>query len=154
VTGVDASEKLDAIRSIGADRVIDFEREDFTRGAERYDLLLDVAGNRPFSELRRALTSDGTYVLIGHDHYGRYGRRWIGSLGRFLKLLVRSPFVKELPGLRGTKDPGDRLRVVKELIEAGLFTPVVDRAFPLAEVPAAIRYLEEGRATGRVVITI
>ena len=154
VTGVDVADKLDLIRSIGADDVIDHEREDFTRMSARYDLILDVAGTRPFSELRRALTPEGTYVLIGHDHYGRDGRRWIGSLGRFAKLLVRSPFVKQLPGLRGAKDPGDRLKVVKELAETGAFTPVVDRTFPLDEVPAAIRYLQEGRAIGRVVITV
>lgn len=154
VTGVDVADKLDLIRSIGADDVIDHEREDFTRMSARYDLILDVAGTRPFSELRRALTPEGTYVLIGHDHYGRDGRRWIGSLGRFAKLLVRSPFVKQLPGLRGAKDPGDRLKVVKELAETGAFTPVVDRTFPLDEVPAAIRYLQEGRAVGRVVITV
>ena len=154
VTGVDVADKLDLIRSIGADDVIDHEREDFTRMSARYDLILDVAGTRPFSELRRALTPEGTYVLIGHDHYGRDGRRWIGSLGRFAKLLVRSPFVKQLPGLRGAKDPGDRLKVVKELAETGAFTPVVDRTFPLPEVPAAIRYLQEGRAVGRVVITV
>lgn len=154
VTGVDVADKLDLIRSIGADDVIDHEREDFTRMSARYDLILDVAGTRPFSELRRALTPEGTYVLIGHDHYGRDGRRWIGSLGRFAKLLVRSPFVKQLPGLRGAKDPGDRLQVLKELAETGAFTPVVDRTFPLDEVPAAIRYLQEGRAVGRVVITV
>ena len=154
VTGVDAAEKLDTIRSIGADHVLDFAREDFTRGAARYDVILDIAGNRPFSEVRRALTPDGTYVLIGHDHYGRYGRHWIGSLGRFLVLLVRSPFVRQLPGLRGAKDPGDRLKVVKELIDAVKLTPVLDRTFPLAEVPAAIRYLEGENAIGRVVITI
>ena len=154
VTGVDAADKLDLVRSIGADHVVDFERDDFTRGTVRYDLVLDIAGTRPFAELRRALTRDGTYVLIGHEHFGRDGRRWVGSLGRFAKLMVRSPFEKQLPGLRGAKDPGDRLRVVKSLIDEGTLTPVVDRSFPLAEVPAAVRALELGRARGRIVITI
>jgi NADPH:quinone reductase-like Zn-dependent oxidoreductase len=154
VTGVDAKDKLDLVRELGATEVIDHMAEDFTTSGERYDLILDVAGTRPYSELRRALTPGGTYVLIGHDHYGRFGRRWIGSLGRFLLLLVRSPFDRHLSGLRGAKDPGDRLAVVKELIDAGRFAPVVDRSFPLAEVPAAIRYLETGAARGRIVITI
>ena len=154
VTGVDAQDKLDLVRELGASEVIDHMAEDFTASGERYDLILDVPGTRPYSEIRRALTPAGTYVLIGHDHYGRFGRRWIGSLGRFLILLVRSPVDRRLPGLRGAKDPGDRLLVVKELIDAGRFTPVVDRSFPLEEVPAAIHYLESGAARGRIVITI
>jgi NADPH:quinone reductase-like Zn-dependent oxidoreductase len=154
VTAVDVPEKLDMLRSIGADRVIDAAREDFTRGVEGYDLVLDIPGNHPFSEIRRVLTPSGTYVLIGHDAYGRLGRRWIGSLGRFLRLLVLSLFVKQLPGLRGAKDPGDRLRVLRELLEEGKVSPVIDRTFPLAEVPAAIRHLAEGRVRGKVVITI
>jgi NADPH:quinone reductase-like Zn-dependent oxidoreductase len=154
VTGVDGLEKLDMISSIGADQVIDYTREDFTLSGERYDLILDIAGNHRFTDVRRVLSPEGTYVLIGHDQYGRSGRRWIGSLGRFLPLLVMSPFVKQLPGLRGAKDPGDRLRVVKELIEAGSVRPVIDRTFPLGDVPAALRYLEEGRVQGKVVITI
>jgi NADPH:quinone reductase-like Zn-dependent oxidoreductase len=154
VTAVDTADKLELLGSIGADDVIDYERSDYTRSGERYELILDIPGNRRFSEIRRALTPDGTYVLIGHDAFGRFGRRWIGSLGRFVKLLVVSPFVKQLPGLRGAHDPGDRLRVARELIESGAVVPVVDRTFPLEEVAAAIRYLEEGRAQGRVVITV
>ena len=154
VTAVDASEKLDVLRSIGADHVVDHTREDFTRGGERYDLILDIPGNHPFTAIRRALTPEGTYVLIGHDAYGRFGRRWIGSMGRFAKLLVVSPFVRQLPGLRGAKDPGDRLRVLRELLEARKVTPVIDRTFALSEVPAAVRYLEEGRVKGKIVITI
>ena len=154
VTGVDVPDKLDLIRELGASGVIDHTSEDFTGTGERYDLILDIASTRPYSEIRRALTPDGTYVMIGHDHFGAVGRRWIGSLGRFLKLLVRSPFDRRLSGLRGAKDPGDRLAVVKELIDAGRFAPVLDRTFPLAEVPAAIRYLETGAARGRIVITI
>jgi NADPH:quinone reductase-like Zn-dependent oxidoreductase len=153
VTGVDAPGKLGTVRSIGADRVIDHTSEDFTRTDAPYDLILDIASTRSFSKIRRALTPDGTYVMIGHDHYGRFGRRWIGSLGRFVVLLVRSPFDRRLPGLRGASDPGDRLRVVSQLIDDGRFAPVVDRAFPLEEVPAAIRYLEEGTAVGRIAIT-
>jgi NADPH:quinone reductase-like Zn-dependent oxidoreductase len=154
VTGVDAPEKLDMLRSIGADRVVDYTQEDFTESGERYDVVLDIAGTRPWSESKRALTPDGTYVLIGHDQYGRSGHRWFGSLGRFAKLMVISPFVSHLHPFRGAKDPGDRLIVLKELIEARKITPVIDRTFPLSEVPEAIRYLESGQTRGKIVITV
>ena len=154
VTGVDAAAKLDMLRSIGADRVVDYSREDFTRRGERYDVILDIAGNHPWPEVRRALPPEGTYVLIGHDQYGATGHRWFGSLGRFAKLMLMSPFVRQLHPFRGAKDPGDRLVVLKELIEAGKVTPVIDRTFPLSEVPEAIRYLESGKAVGKVVITL
>ena len=154
VTGVDAAGKLDMVRSIGADRTIDYAREDFTRSAERYDVILDIAGNHTWPEVRRALTPQGTYVLIGHDQYGASGHRWFGSLGRFAKLLVIAPFVSQLHPFRGAKDPGDRLVLMKELIEAGKVTPVVDRIFPLSGVPEAVRYLESGQALGKLVVTI
>jgi NADPH:quinone reductase-like Zn-dependent oxidoreductase len=154
VTGVDAPEKLDMLRSIGADEVLDYTTEDFTQRDERYDFILDIAGNHPWSEAKRALTPDGTYVLSGFDQYGASGHRWFGSLGRFAKLIAISPFVSALHPFRGTKDPGDRLVVLKDLIEAGKITPVIDRTFPLSEVPEAIRYLETGKARGKLVITV
>jgi NADPH:quinone reductase-like Zn-dependent oxidoreductase len=154
VTGVDAPGKLEMLRSIGADRVIDYTQEDFTRSGERYDLVVDMAGNHPWSAFRGALTPEGTYVLIGYDQYGSSGHRWFGSLGRFFKLMVMSPFVSYLHPFRGAKDPGDRLVVLKELIEARKITPVIDRTFPLNEVPEAIRYLESGQARGKIVITV
>jgi NADPH:quinone reductase-like Zn-dependent oxidoreductase len=154
VTAVDSSGKLDKLSSIGADRVVDYAQEDFTRSGERYDLVLDIAGNHPWSDLRRALTPEGTYVLIGHDQYGGSGHRWFGSLGRFFKLMVISPFVSHLHPFRGAKDPGDRLAVLKELIEARKVRPVIDRVFPLREAPEAIRFLESGQVQGKVVITV
>jgi NADPH:quinone reductase-like Zn-dependent oxidoreductase len=154
VAGVDAAPKLAAVRGLGADRVLDHATQDFTRTGDRYDLILDIAGGHGFSDLRRALEPDGTYVLIGHDHYGTVGRRWIGSLGRFARLLVLSPFVRQLPGLRGAKDSGDRLRFAKALIDDGRLAPVVARTFPLSEVPDAIRHLEGGGAVGRIVISV
>ena len=154
VTGVDAAAKLDMLRSIGADRVVDYSKEDFTRRGERYDVILDIAGNHPWPDIRRVITPEGTYVLIGHDQYGAAGHRWFGSLGRFAKLMLMSPFVSQLHPFRGAKDPGDRLVVLTELIEAGKITPVVDRTFPLAQVPEAIRFLESGKAIGKVVITL
>jgi NADPH:quinone reductase-like Zn-dependent oxidoreductase len=154
VIGVDAPTKLEVVRSIGADRVLDYTEEDFTRTGERYDVILDIAGNHPWPDIRRSITPEGTFVLVGHDHYGASGHRWFGSLGRFGKLLVMSPFVGQLHPFRGAKDPGDRLAVMKELIEAGKITPIVDRTFPLSQVPEAMRYLESGRAVGKLVITI
>jgi NADPH:quinone reductase-like Zn-dependent oxidoreductase len=154
VTGVDAPAKLDMLRSIGADEVLDYTKEDFTRRGERYDFVLDIAGNHPWSEAKRALTPEGTYVLSGFDQYGASGHRWFGSLGRFAKLMVIAPFVSALHPFRGAKDPGDRLVVLKELIEVGKITPVVDKTFPLSEVPEAMRFLESGQAQGKIVITL
>ena len=154
VTGVDAAGKLETVRSIGADRVPDHAREDFTRIGERYDAIIDIVGNHPWPVVRCAITPEGTYVLVGHDHYGGSGHRWFGSLGRFAKLMVISPFVRQLHPFRGAKDPGDRLVVVKELIEVGKITPVIDRTFPLQDVPEAMRYLESGQARGKVIITV
>jgi NADPH:quinone reductase-like Zn-dependent oxidoreductase len=154
VTGVDAGGKLDMVRSIGADRVLDYAQQDFTRSGERYDVILDIAGNHPWPDIRRAIALDGTYVLIGHDQYGATGHRWFGSLGRFAKLMVMAPFFNQLHPFRGVKDPGDRLVVLKELIEAGKVAPIIDKTFPLSQVPEAIRYLESGKAAGKVVITV
>ena len=156
VTGVDSAAKLDMVHSIGADHVIDYTQEDFTQSGERYDLILDIPGNHSISELRRALTPEGTYVLIGHDRFGASGGRLLGSgIPRFLKLLVLSPFVSQDMGLRlpkGTKK--EHLVALKELLEAGKVTPVVDRTYPLSEVAEAIRYLEAGHALGKIVITV
>ena len=155
VTGVDSTSKLDMLRSIGADHVIDYTQEDFTQGSERYDLILDIPGNHSFSKCRRALTPEGTYVLIGHDQFGETGHRLLGSLPRFLKLVVMSPFARQLPKANFSMPvKKDSMVVLKELIEAGKLKPVIDRTFPLSEVPNAIRYMQEGHSRGKVVITI
>ena len=122
---------------------------------ERYDLIFDVPGNHSFAACRRALAPGGKYVLIGHDAFGAGGRRWLGSLPRFLGLMARTPFSSELPPL-GLSTPSKRetMGALCELIEAGRLTPVVGRTFPLGEAAEAIRYLESGRALGRVVITV
>lgn len=155
VTGVDETRKLDLVRSLGADRVIDHTEADFTRGDERYDLVLDVPGNHSFKECRRALAPGGSYVLIGHDGYGSAAGRWLGSVPRVLKLVAMAPFVRELPtpGFSMPKKQ-DSLAVLKELIEAGSLKPVVDRTYPLDQVPEAMRYLQQGHARGKVVITV
>jgi NADPH:quinone reductase-like Zn-dependent oxidoreductase len=155
VTAVDSGPKLDMLRSIGADRVIDYTEEDFTRRSERYDLIVDIPGNHPFSECRHALNPRGRYVLIGHDQFGDVGRRWLGSLPRFARLIVMTPFVRQLPKVSFSLPPkNESLGVLKELLEAGKLRAVVDRTYPLSEVPDAIRYLESGQAQGKVVITI
>jgi NADPH:quinone reductase-like Zn-dependent oxidoreductase len=154
VTAVDATGKLEMLRSIGADQVLDYTKEDFTRRDERYDVVLDIAGNHPWRECRRAFARDGTYVLSGFDQYGRSGHRWFGSLGRFARLMVIAPFIPQFHPFRGAKDPGDRLVVLKELIDAGRLTPFIDRTFPLSQVPEAIRYLETGKARGKIVVTV
>jgi NADPH:quinone reductase-like Zn-dependent oxidoreductase len=149
VTGVASTPKLDAVRSLGTDHVIDYTREDFTRGGPRYDLILDLGGNRSLSRLRRALTPHGTLVLVG----GEGGDRWIG-IGRSLQALVMSPFVgHNLRPLSSKPNQAD-LQSLKELIEAGKVTPVIDKQYSLSEVPKAIWYLHERRARGKLVISV
>ncbi len=155
VTGVDSARKLDLVRSLGADQVMDYTQEDFTQSGKRYHLILDIPGNHSFSECKRALTPKGTYVLIGHDHFGKQGDRFLGGLPRGLKQIAMSPFVSQLPDLSfSMPSKRDSMAVLKEFLEAGKITPVVDRTYPLSEVPEAIRYLEEGQARGKVVITV
>lgn len=155
VTGVDSTRKLEMVSSLGADHVIDYTREDFTRSGERYDLIFDIPGNHPFSDCRRALTPEGTYVLIGHDRFGQGAGRWLGSIPRVLKLVVLSPFVSGLPTPNfSMPDKRDSMAVLKEFLESGKLMPVIDRTYPLAEAPEALRYLEEGHAKGKVVITV
>jgi NADPH:quinone reductase-like Zn-dependent oxidoreductase len=150
VTGVCSRGKVDAVRAVGADHVVDYTREDYTRSGQRYDLILDMAGNRRWSDLRRALTARGTLVPVG----GEGGGRWIGALGRSLGALALSPFVSQrVRMVLGSAKAAD-LQVLKELVEADKVTPVLDRTYPLSQAPDAIRYLEGGRARGKVVITV
>ncbi|MGH3714136.1 MAG: NAD(P)-dependent alcohol dehydrogenase [Micromonosporaceae bacterium] len=150
VTGVCSTTKLDLVRSIGADHVIDYTREEIGDGDRRYDVILDTAGNRPLSQLRRALTPRGTLVIVG----GEEGGRWLGGIQRSLSAAMLSPFVRHtLRGLMPDEGSAD-LRVLGEYADAGTLTPVVDRTYPLSETAKAIRYLEEGHARGKVVITV
>jgi len=155
VTGVDHGAKLDLIRSLGADRVVDYAREDFTRGAERYDLIVDIPGNHPFTACRRVLTADGAYVLIGHDAYGRVGRRWLGSLPTFGALAARSAWTRQLRRAGPSKlSKRVAMEELREHLEAGRLTPVVARAYDLADTAQALRHLAEGAPVGRVVVTV
>ena len=149
VTGLCSTAKMDLVRSIGADHLIDYTKEEFADGVRRYDVILDTAGNRSLRHLRRGLAPDGTLVIIG----GR-GGRWVGGTDRNLRAMMLSPFIKQTlhaPFFKGSKEA---LQSVKELIEAGEVIPVIDRTYPLQEVPAAIRYIEAGRARGKVLITM
>jgi NADPH:quinone reductase-like Zn-dependent oxidoreductase len=150
VTGVSSTSKTELVRSIGADHAIDYTREDFADGRNRYDVILDIAGNRSLSHLRRALAPEGTLVIVG----GEGGGRWLGGIDRQLRAHVLSPFVRQKLGTWISTQREEDLETLRELIEAGKVTPVVDRTFPLSEVPAAIRYLREGRAHGKVVVTV
>ena len=151
VTGVSSPAKVDLVRSLGADAVLDYTKDELAGEGRRYDLILDMGGNRSLSELRRALTPKGTLVLVG----GEGGGRWIGgAMGRSLRALVLSPFVSHnLRMVVATTKAAD-LQILTELIEANKVTPVIDRTYPLSEVPDAIRYLHAGHARGKVVITV
>jgi NADPH:quinone reductase-like Zn-dependent oxidoreductase len=150
VTGVCSTAKVEMVRSIGADHVIDYAKEDFAEGDQRYDVILDIGGNSTLSRLRRALTPEGTLVIVG----GEGGGRWLGGLERQLWATMLSPFVSQKLGTFVNKENYEDLLVLKELIESGKVTPVIDRTYPLAEVPEAIRYLEGGHARGKEVITL
>jgi NADPH:quinone reductase-like Zn-dependent oxidoreductase len=150
VTSVCSTTKVDMVRSIGADHVIDYTREDFAEGDKRYDPILDIGGNSSLSRLRRALTPKGTLVIVG----GEGGGRWLGGNDRQLRALMLSPFVGQKLRTFISKENHEDMIVLKELIESGKVTPVIDRTYPLSEAPEAIRYLEEGHAQGKVVITV
>ncbi len=150
VTGVCSTRNVDMVRSLGADHVIDYTQEDFIEGGQRYDLMLQAAGTRSPSDCRRALSTRGTLVQISGESDGR----WIGAVDRIVKALVLSPFVSQKMASFTVKPNREDLQFLKQLIETGKLTPVIDRTYPLAEVPEAIRYLEEGHARGKVVITV
>ena len=146
VTGVCSTRKSDMVRSIGADHVIDYTQEDFTRNGQRYDLILAVNGYRPISDYKRALNAKGIYVMVG------------GSTAQIFQALLLGPWMSmtgsEKMGALSAKPDQEDLVFVKELVEAGKVMPVIDRRYPLSEVGEALRYLEEGHAGGKVVITL
>ncbi|MGH7540359.1 MAG: NAD(P)-dependent alcohol dehydrogenase [Gemmatimonadota bacterium] len=151
VTGVASSSKADLVRQIGADEVIDYTREDFTDGRRRWDAIVDTAGRRPLRHLRRALTPKGTLAIVG----GEGGGKWTAGLFR---QILRAPILSLFSGQKlrpvvSTENQED-LRALAELIEAGKVTPVVGKTYPLIEAPEAIRELERGHASGKIVITV
>lgn len=150
VTAVCSGTKVDMVRSLGADHVVDYTKEDFAAGEQRFDLILDIGGNATLSRLRRALTPAGTLVITGGEKDGR----WLGGNDRQIRARLLSPFVSQTLKTFISKENGEDMLVLKELIEAGQVTPAIDRTFPLSEVPKAIGYLLDGHARGKVVITV
>jgi NADPH:quinone reductase-like Zn-dependent oxidoreductase len=150
VTGVCSTAKLDLVRSLGADHVVDYTRQDFADGTNRYDLVLDIGGNSPLSRLRRALTPTGTLVIVG----GEEGGRWTGGFGRSLRAPLLSPFVSQRLTMLASKERASDQERLIPLIEAGKVTPSIDRTYPLDRVPEAMRHLETGAVRGKVAITI
>ncbi|MGV9773101.1 NAD(P)-dependent alcohol dehydrogenase [Streptosporangium sp. NPDC003464] len=152
VTGVCSTRNVDLVRSIGADEVIDYTREDFVRNGQRYDLLLDIAGSRPGSACRRVLTRRGTYVVVGGP-----GGRWLQPVGHVFSALAMSPFVSQRTAVADVvrcTENRQNLVTLTGLVEDGRVTPVIDRCYPFAEIPTAVGYLETGRARGKVVIEV
>ena len=150
VSGVCSTAKIDLVRSVGADHVIDYTQDDFASGPERYDLILDIGGNSPLSRLRRALTPSGTLVIVG----GENGGRWTGGMGRNFRALALSPLVRHRLTMVVAKHNQADLERLGQLIEAGELTPIIDNTYPLHQAPDAMRHLEAGRARGKLVITM
>ena len=150
VTAVCSTTKVDLVRSLGADRVIDYTRDDFAQGTERNDAILDIGGNSSLARLRQVLASAGTLVIAGGETDGR----WLGGSDRQIRALVLSLFVSQRLVTYVCRENHADLLVLKELIESGQVTPVVDRTYPLSEAAKAIAYLKEGHARGKVVITV
>jgi len=150
VTGVCGPGKVDLVRSLGADHVIDYTRADITDGGQRYDVVLDAGGHRSLSTLRRVLTEHGTLVIIGSET----GGRWLGGFDRALRAPLVSRFVGQTLRPFVNSENAPDLVALTELIEAGRVTPVVDRTYPLGEAGAAIQHLVDGHARGKVVVTV
>jgi NADPH:quinone reductase-like Zn-dependent oxidoreductase len=150
VTAVCSTRNVEQVRSLGADQVIDYTEEDFAESGQKYDLIFQLAGMRSPFRCRHALRSKGTLVLTSGESDGR----WIGPVDRIVKALALSPFVSQKLGTFLMKANEEDLEFLKELIESGTVKPVIDRTYSLSEVPEAIRYLEEGHARGKVVITV
>ncbi len=152
VTGVSSTRNVAMVRSIGADHVIDYTKEDYTRSGEHYDVILDNVGNRPLLDNRRVLNPDGKYILIGGG--GPDAGPWIGVFAGPIKALVVSRFVSQDMGMFMAELNQEDLTVLRELMQAGKVTPVIDRRYKLNEIAEAIEYLEEGHARGKVVINL
>ncbi len=150
VTGVGSTAKTDLVRALGADHVIDYARGDFLDGQHRYDVILDIGGNSRLSHLRRALTATGRLVIVGGETEGRL----LGGSSRQLRALLLSPLVRQKLGTFVSSENAEDLMALRQLVESGQVTPAIDRTYPLSEAPAAIRYVLEGRARGKVVITV
>jgi NADPH:quinone reductase-like Zn-dependent oxidoreductase len=155
VTGVCSTRNLVLVRSIGADHVIDYTREDFTRDGQRYDIVFDLAANRSVTDYRRALTPTGTLILSGGGAAGAGRPSLVGPMGLSLRSMLTSRFVRQRLLVLAEVPPGrENLATLRELVESGKVAPVIDRTYPLSEVPEAIRYLMVEHARAKVVITV
>jgi NADPH:quinone reductase-like Zn-dependent oxidoreductase len=150
VTGVASTTKLDLVRALGADSVIDYTGEDFAAGGHRYDVILDIGGNAKLSRLRRALAPRGRLVIVGGETDGRL----LGGSSRQIRAQLLSPFIGQQLGTFVASENANDLYALRDLVEAGQLTPVIDRTYPLAEAPAAIRRLLDGQARGKLVISV
>ena len=152
VTGVCSTRNVELVRSLGADHVIDYTQEDFTQGGQQYDMILDNVGNRSLSEYRRVLKPKGTLVMVGGGP--PTGDPWIGPFTQPIKAGLLAPFVSQKLGMFISEMNVKDLEVLNGLMQAGKVTPVIDRRYTLSEAPAAIRYLEEGRARGKIIVSL
>jgi NADPH:quinone reductase-like Zn-dependent oxidoreductase len=150
VTGVCSTAKIDLVRSLGADHVIDYTRGDITEGPQRYDVILDIGGNRALTHLRRVLTAHGTLVIIG----GETGGKLLGGVDRLLRAPLLSVFVGQKLTPLTNSENADDLLALTDLFESGTITPAIDRTFPLNEAPAAVQYMTDGHTRGKIVVTI
>jgi NADPH:quinone reductase-like Zn-dependent oxidoreductase len=152
VTGVCSTRNVDVVKSLGADQVIDYTKEDFAKGSERYDVILDNVPNHSLSECRGVLTPNGKYVMIGGG--GPHDSPWIGPFGRVINARLMSPFISQEMGMMMAEVKKDDLNILADLMRSGKVTTVIDRRYKLSEVPEALRYLEQGHARGKVVIIV
>src|SRR5881396_2389252 len=152
VTGVCSTRNVDLVRSLGADHVIDYTKEDFTKSGQRYDVILDNVGTQPLLSFRRVLIPKGKYVMIGGG--GPTDQGLIGPLFRPIKAMLLSPFMSQEMGMFIADTNQKDLAILADLMQSGKVKPVIDRTYKLSEVPAAIAYLEQGHARGKVVITV
>jgi NADPH:quinone reductase-like Zn-dependent oxidoreductase len=152
VTGVCSGRNVDLVRSLGADHVIDYTKEDFSKSDERYDVILDNVGTQPLSKFRRVLKPNGICVMIGGG--GPNEGKWIGPMSRPIKAMLISPFISQKMGMMMAQGNKDDLNILADLMQSGKVTPVIDRTYPLSEIREAVRYLEAGHARGKVIITV
>ena len=150
VTGVCSTAKLDTVRALGADHLVDYTTDDFADGEHRYDVILDIGGNRRLSHLRRALTRRGRLIIVGGETDGR----WLGGVDRQVRALLLSPFVSQKLGTFVASENAEDLTALRELMDSGRLAPLIDRSYSLSKVAAAIRYMLDGHARGKIVITV
>src|SRR5207237_3298872 len=152
VTGVCSTRNVDLVKSLGADRVIDYTKEDYSKSDQKYDVILDNVANHSLSENRKLLPQNGKYVLIGGGRANQQG--WIGAMGKPLKALLMKPFVSQQMGMMMAEMKQSDLQYFAEQMQNGKLKSVIDRTYKLSEIQQAIAYVEEGHARGKVILTV